>query len=304
MTCSYFQRFQESAETFEKYFEVLDLDRKDRLAGERIIETQNVVTALHEHATMSMLAGNMLTTESVLSKASELYKKVEYSGKKPKEGVHVSKDIDWLNKLLEGELGVALNKEKKEEQNWFTEEMVYFFDEDIIGLMLSAEAQIRQGMESCKITIGKLMVIFAKYFAQMNKKEIIEEDEKICSTLTGALAAKVCLEVVRRRVKSECQAAETERMLRRALNCNESDKDVLHEYCKFLQAEGRLRDAQKLWQSLYEKETSVSVNYCQSLALRYLLRSNVTRRDLEKIQLELNSNEIDIDLERLNINEI
>ncbi|KAL0275836.1 UNVERIFIED_CONTAM: hypothetical protein PYX00_003566 [Menopon gallinae] len=298
------ERFQESAEMFEKYFQVLPFDSKDKLTGGRIIETQNVITALHEHATMSMLSGDMSTSEFTLSKASEMYTRVDYTRRKPTNGVHVSKDVDWLNNLIESELGLTDHNAEGENEclNWFTEEMVYFFEEDMIGLMLSAEAEIRQGTESYKATLAKLMKIFSKHFAQLQKKgKIVDEDEKICSVLAKALAGKVCLEIAKRRAKGKLNPAETSRMFERALSCNQGDKDILYEYCRFLQGEGRIRDAQELWKNFHGKETSVRVDHCQSLALRHLLRNCVTKRELEKIQLELETpSGMDVDFDLLN----
>ena len=56
---------------------------------------------------------------------------------------------------------------------------------------------------------------------------------------------------------------------------------------EFFLANGKVNEAGKLWKSFAKKESTVALDQCQSLALRHLLNMNVSKRELGKMETDV-----------------
>ena len=67
------------------------------------------------------------------------------------------------------------------------------------------------------------------HLAKMQKRQDLTEEEKNSLILAKALAAKICLNVAKLQMKSK-SSVEVDKTFKRALSCNQGDKDVLYCY--------------------------------------------------------------------------
>lgn len=234
---------------------------------------------------MNLLIGDLIRSQQLCQEAFETY--IPKDRKPKKTEIHI-KDVKWLQNLINEELGLreTLNEPEIGDLIIFYEENLHFFNEDIIGLLIQSEIQRIQENDDYKTSLAKIYSIISAHLAKTQKKGDLSEEEKHSLVLVKALAAKVCLTVAKYQMKTKTET-EVDRTFKRGLSSNPGDKDVLYHYSKYFLSKGKASDASKLWKTFFKKESILIVDQCQSLALRYLLNTNVTKRDLEKLESEI-----------------
>lgn len=282
-----FQRFQDSADTFEKVIQSKDCLTDSADSAKQQLSVPCRVILLHEACAMNLLCGNLSRAEELCTSAMDEYAlmlRTEDGQTDAEQEPIFVKDIKWLQTLISDELGLGDILEEPEEQevaDWF-ENSLHLFEEDVVGLLLLAEIQKVKEAEEYKSTLTKIHLIFSKHLSKVQKNQ--QEKDKQVVLLVKALAAKYSLNIAKCQMSSKKAELEVERTLKRALTCNQGDKDVLYSYANFLIGCGRKPDAAKLWASFCRKESSVAAEQCHSMALQFLLMTRVTKRQLDKLK--------------------
>lgn len=278
-----FQSFQQSTNTFEKLIRINSFEFKND--PNRILQTPDTLVILHEAAVMNLLIGDLIRSEQLCENAFEKY--FPKSKKPKKTEIHI-KDVKWLQNLINEELGFSeiLNEPETDDLTIFYEENVHFFHEDIIGLLILAEIQKIQENDDYKTTLTRIYSIMSVHLSKMQKRNDLTKEESHSLILIKALTAKICLKVAMFQMKTKTES-EVDRTFKRALSCNQGDKDVLYHYSKFFVDTKKPNEAHKLWKSFFKKESAIAPEQCQSLALRYLLSTNVSKRELEKMECDI-----------------
>lgn len=284
-----FQRFIEAAETYKNLLEYSNCG-KPKGDAERVLQIPNWLTVFHDASIANLLAGNLVEAEKIALKAVNQYLPEEYPSNFKESSSLLDKDVNWLQKTIEEELlEIDIVSKKVKNDITYSENLIYFLPENVIALLILSEVQRIQDAEEYTTTLKQLFSCFSNYLAKVIKKEDLNEREKQILCIVKALASKTCLRIANVQIQHG-NTTNTEKMFKRSLSCNKGDKDVLHDYCKFLIGSGKKREASKLWCTFCSEAPAIALDSVQSLSLRYFLSSKVTNGDLEKLQKELQIN--------------
>lgn len=252
---------------------------------EVVVNIPHLVTILHEAAAINLLTGNLTRAEDLCRQAISMYPSKEKSVHELiQTDVHGTKDIRWIRNLLQEELQMDVVGPEEEPVS-YCEDYLSFFDEDVVGLLVLADLQRIQNSEEERITLNQALLLLSKYMARAQKKgRGSEHDAQLA--LVKALTSKTCLSIARMQSDSKT-FADVDKMYKRALSCNSGDKDVLYHYGSFLLAADKQAEAEKLWRTFFEKNPIVKIEETQSLALRYLLRTQISKRLITNFIMKL-----------------
>jgi len=272
----------ESAMAFQKLFSAANICELIEAQHENVmIPVPPLAVILHEAAAMYLLNGDLSYAEDTINRAILAYPQRNSSKPSARDATHPIKDIQWLQNVLSNDMDVLPTP--LHDHPVCNESYLSVFEEDVIGLLLLADLQRIQGVADARLTINQALLILSKYLAKMKTQENSKNETH---TLVNALTAKTCLYIATMQ-SSARPFAEVDKMFRRALSTNRGDKDILYYYATFFVSHDKISDARKLWNTFFDKESIVHTDFTQSLALRYLLRNQVSYKQLASLSNKL-----------------
>lgn len=276
--------FQDSQTAFEKLLTRENLSAIIDAQQSSFLKIPPTSVVLHEAATINLMNGNLSRAEEICRLAISVYPK-----EKPihqETDAHGLKDLKWIRDTLNEEFKMDIDDPI--ELNTYYEDYLSIFEEDIIGLLILAELVEKCSAEEARLLLNQALLLLSKYIARAQKAANSPENRKQ-EILIKALACKTCLYIAKMQTNIK-PFAEVDKMFKRALSCNNGDKDVLYFYANYLLESSKHSDAVKLWKTFSDKDPILNPESSQSLALRYLLRTHVSQRLMTALSLKITEN--------------
>lgn len=275
--------FQDSQTTFEKLLTRENLSEIIDAQKFSFLKIPHTTVVLHEAATMNLMNGNLSRAEEICRLAVSLYPN-QKSALHQETDNHGTKDLQWIRDTLQEEFKMEVDEPT--DTGTYYEDYLSIFEEDVVGILILAELVEKRGSEEARLLLNQVLLLLSKHIARVQKAANTPENRKQ-EVLIKALACKTCLYIAKMQTSIK-PFPEVDKMFKRALSCNNGDKDVLYFYANYLLESDKQADAAKLWKTFYDKKPILQAENSQSLALRHLLSTHVSQRLMTGLSIKMN----------------